>query len=81
MPPDEFLGRALEALGEPRTTILAAQLETEDGEEGEVPQLLGDVIRVARSDGFPRLDGFFGQVRGHALEGLLAIPGAAVTAP
>jgi len=78
VPSDEFLGRAFDAVRKPETAALAQQLEAEDREEQQVAELLGDRLVPPLGDRLGALGRLFGQVGGHGLEGLLAVPGTPV---
>ena len=75
---DELVDDAGDDVVDRKASLAARQLGLEDDLEQQVPQLLAQGLAVARVDGVDDLAGLLEDVLAQGLEGLLAVPGAAV---
>ena len=76
MPINQLVREPVKDIVDGKTLLLRRHLRVEKHLQQQVPKLAGQLIPVARVDGFDHLVGFFQRVGLDGVEGLLAVPRA-----
>ena len=81
VPAHQLVGDAGERVGDGEVSRLGLELRHEDGLEEEIAELLAERRVVVAVDGLEHLVGLLEHVRLQRVDGLLAVPRAAVRSP
>ena len=77
---DQLVGQPIEHVVDGEALLLGRHLGIEEHLQQQVAELAGQLVPIARVDGFDHLVGFFQGVGLDGVEGLLAVPGTSARA-